>query len=194
MHFNLDRFRTCRLPVTGNSKLRVAQLTAGFSFDSAELFLPDRWKCLQASAPNVLIGSAADLQRLVERIDIGTIEVDTLDHSIYVLTAVGDRPLTDVLRVVLWQRFGVPIFELYTYECGVLAYECEAHEGWHIEAGSRLRVVAGELVLGLNGDGSVRTGLNREIDSQPCACGRSGTRIVESLDQWRDRPFLAAIA
>lgn len=145
MHLKLNGLRACRLPVAGNAKLRIAQLTAACSFDSAELFLSRRWKRLQSWAPNALIGSAADLRRLVERVDLGTLELKTLDHSLSVLTAVGDQALSDVQRENLWQRFGVPVFELYTDESRILAYECEAHDGWHIEAGSSLRIAGGEL-------------------------------------------------
>jgi hypothetical protein len=195
MHLKLNRLRACRLPIAGNSKLRIAQLTAACSFDSAELFLSRRWKRLQSWAPNALIGSAADLQRLVERVDLGTLELKTLDHSISVLTAVGDQPLADVQRENLWQRFGVPVFELYTDESRILAYECEAHDGWHMEAGSSLRIAGGELLFHSNPGEGIRTGLKREIDGRPCPCGRPGARLVDSLGrQSGAQPILAAIA
>ncbi|HEX4772282.1 MAG TPA: hypothetical protein VH351_15710 [Bryobacteraceae bacterium] len=195
MHLKLNRLRACRLPVVGNAKLRIAQLTGACLFDSAELFLPRRWKQLAASAPNALIGSAADLQRLIDRVELGTIDLKTLSHSISVLTAVGDQPLTDAQRDSLWQHFGVPVFELYTDESRILAYECEAHDGWHMAAGSSLRIAAGELLYDSNRREGLRTGLKREIDSQPCPCGRPGARLVHSLNrQATDQPILAAIA
>jgi hypothetical protein len=189
VHLNIKQLRLCRLPITSNAKLRIAQLTTGYSFDAAERFLPSRWKLLPAWAPNALIASAADLQRVMERIDMGTLKLNSLDHSIHVLTELGDKPLTDVLRDVLWQRFAVPIFELYTGARAVLAYECEAHDGWHIEPAKRLDIEGGELVFRSKGRKPTRTGLFREIDGQPCLCGRPGARIVI-----RDLPLLAAVA
>jgi hypothetical protein len=195
MHLKLNRLRACRLPIAGSSKRRIAQLTAACSFDGAELFLSRRWKRLAAWAPNALIGSAADLQRLIDRVELGTIDLKSLDHAIFVLTAVGDQPLTDAQRDNLWRRFGVPVFELYTDESRILAYECEAHDGWHMEAGSSLRIAGGELLFDANSGAGLRTGLTREIDIRPCACGRRGARLVHSLNrQWREQPILAAIA
>jgi hypothetical protein len=191
----LNRLAVCRLPVEGNSKPRIAQLTAGCSFDSAEVFTAKRWSGLESWAPNALIGSAADLQRLTDRVRLGTIELKTLDHSISVLTAVGDEPLSDSQREMLWDCFGVPVYELYTDESRILAYECEAHEGWHITPGSPLRTSEGELLFGSSSGKSLPTGLQREMDNSPCRCGRAGARlVVPSEDRRIRRPILEAIA
>ncbi len=197
MDLHLNRFRACRLPLLGKDRLRIAQLTAAHAFESAELFPPQRWRKLEAYSPNILIGSTADLQRLVERVDLHTVRLTSLDHSIYVLTEVGDKPLTDVVRVVLWQRFGVPVYELYTDGRGsLLAFECEAHEGWHVEPNSHLAARNGELVWQSTVGNPVRTGLPRHLVMEACACGRAGARMVESTSDLADnqRPVLAAIA
>ncbi|MBV9085154.1 MAG: hypothetical protein JOZ62_20960 [Acidobacteriaceae bacterium] len=167
-----------KLPVPGCAKVRIAQLSATATFDGVGLFPPPRWKDLQAYAPNVLVGSAAELQRLVERMDLRTVDLTTVDHSIFIVTQLGDKPVTDVFRVVLWQRFGVPVFELYTDAAGtLLARECEAQDGWHVEPGVRFSAYKRQLVLHA-GDTAIRTGLTRYLENQPCPCGRSGLRIM----------------
>ena len=195
MHFHLERRRSWPLPLLGRTRLRVALITPAYSVASASFFGPDRWSELEQFEPEVLVGSAADLHRLAERIDLQTVELTTLSHSIYVLTQVGDKPLDDVLRVVLWQRFGVPVYELYTDGAGaLLAYECEAHEGWHIEAGAHFQLHVGELVLQADAHSARRTGLARRIHSERCGCGRPGSRLVDPLQVIDDAPVFAAIA
>ncbi len=181
MPVNVQRLRRPRLPLLGTLKVRVAQLHSGYPFDGAEVFAPERWSQIQRYAPHVLVGSSADLQRLVERIDLRTVRIETLDHSIFVVTEIGDKPLTDVLRAALWQRFGVPVFEVYTDGVGnVLAYECEAHSGWHVDSGCRFAVYQGELLLQKTSETAVRTGLSRHLESETCVCGRAGVRIIQT--------------
>jgi hypothetical protein len=200
MRFQLHNFLSARLPLLSSGKVRVAQLTSAGAFQSADLFPPARWRELNAFAPNVLVGSAADLHRLVERLDLGTLNLDSIDHSICVLTDVGDKPLTDVLRVVLWQRFGVPVYELLTDSSAILAYECENHDGLHVVSGTRFTVRKGELVLQTGMETVLRTGLKRVLDSTPCPCGRPGIRVVEPTSDYAralepvEEPVLAAIA
>ena len=56
--------------------------------------------------------------------------------------------MSDVSRVTLWQGFGVPIFELYLGpDNGLLAAECGAHEGWHLEPGIDCWRYEDELIL-----------------------------------------------
>lgn len=192
---SLNKLRAYRLPVLGNAKLRVAQLGPACCFEGAELFLPSRWKRLTVWRPQVLIGSVADLERLTNRMDLGTMQLESVDHSVWVLTGVGDCALGQKQRAALWHRFGVPIYELYADESGVLAYECEAHQGWHIEPRAGLRVQSGELVLASAREGVVKTGLARGIDLRPCACGRAGARAVDGVNELaQEQPIQAAIA
>ena len=174
--------------------MRAAQLTAATWFDGVEAFPPERWATLAAYEPNVLIGPASALQRLVERIDLRTIQLSSVDHAIFVLTEVGDKPLTDVVRVVLWQRFGVPVYELFLDPQGaLLASECEAQEGWHVEPGARFFVQKDELWVSSSADTAIRTGLSRFLETDPCACGRPGLRIVDpDLEGAEERRSLLA--
>lgn len=185
MQLTISRTPLCKLPVSGDGKPRISVISAGYRFSTAATFAPSKWVQLEKFGPNVLVGSTADLQRLVERLDLKTLKLTSIDRAIYVVTEIGDKPLNDVLRVVLWQRFGVPVFELFwSHREGLLAYECEAHEGWHIVEPARFAVYRGELVWYAQASETVlRTGLQRIIEGQPCGCGRGGNRIIDVEQQ-----------
>ena len=194
MNWNLRHFYSARLPLWGGSKLRIAQITRS-SIDGARFFPSGEWAQMHEFSPQILLGSSADLQRFGERVDLGTVTLDCLDHSIYVLTELGDQPLIDELRVALWERFGVPVYELYTGGAsGLLAFECEAHAGWHIHQGAHFAFSANELFLETAVDELVPTGLLGSIEASPCACGRPGARLIYPSMAHSEEPYLAAIA
>jgi len=181
---NVRRFRSQgttrrKLPLCNDANLRIAQLGKRADFDGVRAFRPGEWSSIEAYRPRVLAGTAADLHELAERVELNVIELSSVDHAIFVLTGCGDEPLGDVLRVVLWQTFGVPVYELFLAASGVLAAsECETHEGWHIEPGATFALSNRELVFDGFGRKRVRTGLSASIDHSPCACGRTGKRLM----------------
>ena len=177
-----------KLPFSIAANVRIAQVTpTAFPFDSVEIFHPDCWHKLETYRPGIVIGTAADLQLLVQvarwnpnnRLEKRGLDLSSVDRAIFVLTEVGGDPLTDVLRVVLWQTFGVPVYEVLTGTGGrVLAAECEAYEGWHIDNSAEFSVFGDELVFRAPGQNPVPTGLTGFIETQPCACGRRGSRLM----------------
>jgi hypothetical protein len=181
---NVRRFRSQgtarrKLPLVAAANLRIAQIGNRADFDSVRVFRPGEWSSIEAYRPRILTGTAANLQELAERVELKVIELSSVDHAIFVLTRCGDEPLSDVQRVVLWQTFGVPVYEIFIAPGGALAAsECEAHEGWHLEPGATLSLVNGELVLDGFGRHSVHTGLSAFIEREPCACGREGARLM----------------
>lgn len=198
---NVRRFRAQgptrrKLPLCSSEKLRIAQIGMRADFDSVRAFRPGEWSDLEEYRPRVLTGSAADLHELAERADLRVIELSSVDHAIFVLTACGDEPLNDVLRVVLWQTFGVPVYELFLGAPGVVAaFECEAHEGWHAAPGLVFSLLNGELVVDGVGRRPLGTGLTATIVQQACACGRPGDRLT-NVERYASRPArrLAATA
>lgn len=183
---SVRRFRTQssgrrKLPFPVAPNVRIAQVTAAVaSFDFVEVFPRDRWDELQRYRPRVLVGAAADSQQLAELSRLGALDLSSVDHAIFVLTECGHKPATDVLRVLLWQAFGVPVYELLMGAAGsVLASECEAHEGWHVEAGAKFSSRGDELVLDAPGGNTLRTGLTGLVETEPCPCGRAGLRLME---------------
>lgn len=175
--------------------MRVAQVSpAAGDFDSVSSFSRDRWDELEAFRPAVLVGAAADLRSLAELTRRHILNLPSVDHAVFVLTECGDQPVNDISRVVLWQAFGVPVYELFVGPGGMLlASECEAHEGWHVEPRAAFSLVKGELVLNAPGLSGAPTGLTASIDLELCPCGRSGMRLtnIEALAPARE---LAATA
>jgi hypothetical protein len=81
-------------------------------------------------------------------------------HAIIVLERPGAERASEEDRERLWQSFRVPIFEQIIGRAGhLLAAECEAHDGLHIES-ERLRVTG------------------ERIETLACACGRSSPRLM----------------
>jgi hypothetical protein len=94
-------------------------------------------------------------------------EIESLTHALIVLARSNDSLLTTEQRQRLWRAFRVPIFEQIIGGNGeLLAAECEAHDGLHIEA-PKLRV-AGWF-----------------IESAPCGCGRNTPRLkpVQQIEE-----------
>lgn len=169
-----------RLPFPVSPKLNCAQLGHAPLFEGVEPFKPHRWLELGNYGPHIVIGSAADLQRLAEQVELGIVDLESVDHAMVVLTNYGANPISDVLRVTLWQTFGVPVYELYIGPDNTLvASECEAHEGWHIEPEVRFGLLGGELILDSPGNFGLRTGLTGSFEDVPCPCGRPTVRLLD---------------
>ncbi len=168
-----------KLPFPASPKLRVAQLSPGPRFDSVSPFTPERWLELEAYRPRVLVGEAAALERLLEQLQLGMLDLACVDRALIVLTRYGARPMSDISRVTLWQGFAVPIFELYLGpDNGLLAAECDAHEGWHLEPGIDCWYHNDELILDSPGNYGLRTGLSATLESAACPCGQTTPRLV----------------
>ena len=147
--------------------------------------------------PQVLVGSVSDLRRLAELVQRRAMDLSSLDRAIFAVTRCGDQPVTDISRVVLWQTFGVPVYEIFVGPRGVLlAWECEAHDGWHVDPGTRFSVLKNEIMLDVPGRQPIPTGLTGSIDNETCPCGCPGTRLVnvEALALISFRRALAATA
>ncbi len=182
-----SRFRTIQtasavnLPFPIHPQMRLAMLgDGGPAFGVLEPFRPESALHLQGYSPNMLAGSAADLQKLAELVDLGTVDLSCVDHGVIVLTRCGEAPVSDVARVVLWQVFGVPVFEIYTgLDHSILAYECELHEGWHLAPHVEFSEMNGELMLDASGISGLHTSLSGFVTNDKCPCGRQGPRLMD---------------
>jgi hypothetical protein len=185
-----------KLPFPVSPSLRLAQLTSAPQFENIQAFVVDRWADVPPFAPNVVVGSANDLQGLAAQSDESALDTCSIDHALVAITHYGAKPLTDILRVALWQSFGVPIFELYLgLDNSLLAAECEAHEGWHLAQGVGFALLNGrELILDGAGNAGLRTGLSATLDPKPCPCGRTTVRLLEIEQMQTDARYLAASA
>jgi hypothetical protein len=185
------------LPFPASPSLRAAQVTATTFFDGVQPFPHERWAELETYRPSVLAGPAEDLTRLVERVRRGTVDVKSVNRAVFVLTKCGDRPVSDGLRLVLWQTFAVPVYELLVSTGGMLlACECEVQEGWHAQPYAKFSVSHGEVLVDAPHNKRLPTGLFGYIESAVCACGRPGMRVMHTEAQGSNevRRELAATA
>ena len=82
-----------------------------------------------AFAPAAVAGTFEQLRELAHS------GVPSLTHSIIVLWRAGEPRLSEADRDALWSAFRVPVFEQVIGKSGkLLAAECEAHDGLHIES------------------------------------------------------------
>jgi hypothetical protein len=119
----------------------------------------DHTRCAEVgeSRPAILAGSRAVLSAVESSLPSGV-----PSHALVVLTREGDALLTEDDRDRLWGRFQVPVFEqVMTKEGTLLAWECEAHDGFHL-AGER--------------------------GTESCDCGHSARRVTAGYLDRTTRP------
>lgn len=89
------------------------------------------------------------------------ISIPSLRNALIALVRPGEPRLSEEARERLWRAFRVPVFEQHIDDsCRLLAFECEAHDGLHIES-SGVGPRPGEI-----------------LETAPCGCGRSTPRLV----------------
>jgi hypothetical protein len=82
------------------------------------------------------------------------------ERAIAVFSTIEDGLLTEEDRDFIWRELGVPAHNHLVDEQGtVLARECDAHDGLHLEA-------------------PIPQGYYVEITTEPCACGQAGSRLL----------------
>ena len=104
-------------------------------------------------------------------------------------TGVLEGPISEDDLDLFWNVFKVPVHEqFYGFGGELLAWECEAHQGLHInsktaifEEGSRA-----ELLVSLIGNPyqpvfRLVSGLSGKLVDETCACGRTGPRIIDLM-------------
>jgi hypothetical protein len=117
---------------------------------------PQGWsEEVSAFAPAAIVASPEQL--------LGLAAIDrppVLTHGLVALGSPGHPMLSAVERDRLWRAFHVPVFEQIIGPRGeLLAAECEAHDGLHIET------------PGLPWDGY-------RVELAPCGCGRKTPRLT----------------
>jgi hypothetical protein len=123
---------------------------------------------VSAFAPAAVAASREQLLRLAaaDRPPVFT-------HAVIALASPGDPMLSAAERERLWRAFRVPVFEQIIGPDGkLLAAECEAHDGLHIEA------------PGLSWGGY-------RMEMSPCGCGRKTPRLTPSEPAERVRSAAA---
>ena len=90
-----------------------------------------------------------------------TKQIPSLRNAIIALVRAEEPRLTESDRERFWQSFRVPMFEQLIDSAGaLLAAECEAHDGLHIES-TAVEPRAGEI-----------------LEAAPCGCGKTSPRLI----------------
>lgn len=140
--------------------------------------------------PDVLAGPARCLHRMAEAQH--NRRWDPLHVNLALVAWIGPDHgfLSEATRELLWRTFQVPVFAQLVGPAGeVLAWECEAHDGLHMEASRGVcEFSSGELLVtslvSLRRPAlRLRTGLTAAVAEEPCPCGVSSPRLVE-LRRW----------
>ncbi|MBL8228178.1 MAG: hypothetical protein JNL98_06860 [Bryobacterales bacterium] len=170
------------LPTTG----RTALLATGFrETELVKCFSHQPFDEIAEYQPESLAGALSRLCRLAELVLERRIELPSVRHAVIAFTGLRHGCLKNAHRELLWRAFQVPVYEQFRgFGQELLAWECEAREGLHIDSNNALFEVDEEgrllvtcpacseyVVLRLVTDMSAR------LHSSPCGCGVAGTRL-----------------
>jgi hypothetical protein len=98
--------------------------------------------------------------RLLQLEALAKTRIPSLRHAVIVIRRRRDPWLSDADHQRLWDAFRVPVFEqIIRGDSELLATECEAHDGLHVESPA---LAAGQ----------------DSLDVSPCACGRKTPRLA----------------
>jgi hypothetical protein len=136
---------------------RIAVLSEAFeSRGSVRVF--GRLDQVAAFQPQAIAGTLEQIEALGGAI--------RLTHTMIVFRDPSQPPLTDAERDRLWRLFEVPVFEQVVAADGtLLAFECEAHAGWHVWRVESAGFAWSDCVT----------------DSTQCPCGRPTPRLVRPV-------------
>jgi hypothetical protein len=153
--------------------VRVALLEAGFRTDAnVRTGPPGDMAWLRSFAPDALVAPLDLALSLADRKRRGILDLPSVRTAIVVLTYSEDSPLADGYRDLLWQAWGVPVFEQLRGSDGtVIARECEVHDGLHMATPQ-------DSLL------SARTDL--EVVNGVCECGAETPRLRRSTSSSRE--------
>ncbi|MBV8072839.1 MAG: hypothetical protein JO270_23250 [Acidobacteriaceae bacterium] len=183
-----------KLPFLVSARVRIAEIATVPTVQIARGFPCGRWDELAAYQPHVLVGTQSELQLVLDEIEKGRLDLSTVDRALVVLTYTCNALLDDVFRVRLWQAFGVPVYELLIGPNSTLmAAECEAHEGWHVQPEAEISFHAGEIRYSFRSNPVVQTGWAGRLEMERCPCGRDSARLVglERVSRQTQRKFAA---
>jgi hypothetical protein len=164
---------------------RTALLEGGFlpHRDLREFALVDMTGLLRY-APEALVAPLGTALSLADQKQRGLLALPSLTMAFVVLTSLGDSPLEDHHRELLWRAFRVPVFEqLRGWDGAILARECEVHDGLHIEDAAVIlhlhaeELLATQLTAFTEPIVRARTGLTGDIATAQCECGAETPRL-----------------
>ncbi len=165
---------------------RLALFEGGFETDGAiRNFSSDEWSRLGSWVPDALALPLQLALTIADQKQRDLIDLPALTTAVIVFTSLGDSPLADHHRDLLWHAFHVPVFEqLRGWDGAVVARECEVHDGLHLEPTAIVaqmqngELIATQLTSLDEPIVRVRTGFTAEIVSDHCECGLDTPRLL----------------
>lgn len=139
--------------------------------------------------PSVIAGPVAAVRRLADAAEDQGVPMPDVSHGIIVFSSPHWGFPSEEVRRLLWRVFEVPVFGQYLGLDGeLLAWECEAHEGWHVRTEEAIFEVDAsrpdpELLVTSLGSLHrplirVTTGLSGRLERSTCGCGQTCLRLV----------------
>ena len=136
--------------------------------------------------PEMIAGPIDTLRCFAEAVRRGATWIPPLRHSVIAFTGILEGPLRADDRELLWQAFGVPVYEqFFGFGGDLLAAECDAHAGLHLsrDAGYLERLPSGEILVTFLDNPHfpvlrLESGMLAEWHEAPCECGSVEPRLV----------------
>jgi hypothetical protein len=114
---------------------RTAVLTPGFvSSGPVQVLTADWERRLELFRPEAIAGPLPVLRMLAASALSGKARIPPLRNAVIAFSRVGEHTMGEADRDLFWRVFQVPVFEqLLGFDGRVIAWECEAHDGLHID-------------------------------------------------------------
>jgi len=173
----------CPLRNTG----RTALLSDGFEeVTSNQTFAYHTFDELADFQPESLAGPVNRLVSLAQAVINGRLQLESLTSAIVAFTGLKHGCLRNEDRDLLWRAFQLPVFEQFRgFSTELLAWECEAHDGLHINAENAIFETSadGELLLTCLDCSEyallrIGTEMTATLLDEPCGCGEVSPRLV----------------
>jgi hypothetical protein len=175
---------------------RTAILMRGFEPNSQVRMFAENWsKSLKRFGATALAAPVSKLRELAAAIESGYDEIQRLRHFVVSFTGTDLTEMQEADRERFWRVFQVPVFEQRLgFDGRVIAYECEAHHGLHIdtERAAFEETAGSELLLTSLTDlhyPTLRVGtrISARIQHDCCDCGTATARVITG------RPLLSPV-
>jgi hypothetical protein len=185
---------------------RTAVLMEGFrERRTVKVFGDERRSGLIRFDPEAFAGPVPELRRLAELVENRSIRISLPVHSLIAFSMLPQTFLSEEARDLFWRVFQVPVFgQILSPSCEVLAWECEAHQGYHVAGGSAIfetddsgpepELLVTSLVDRRRPVLRMATGMSGRLTHTTCDCGQAGPRLVEVRRKQLGKPSTATVS
>ena len=185
---------------------RTAVLMDGFRENrSVKVFGDEKRSGLIRFDPEALAGPVPELRRLAELVESRSIRISRPVHSVIAFSLLPQAFLSDEARDLFWRVFKVPAFsQILSPSREVLAWECEAHEGYHVAGDSAIfetdysdgepELLVTSLVDRRRPVLRMATGIAARLEHSTCPCGQTGPRLAEVCRKQLGKGRAAAVS